>query len=215
MIGMTKDILNRISNGIKRAFVSLVGSDSEAFQTTQISYLGKTADTEVIYPYGLCGNPPTGSLVLLFNVQGQEENRAGIANLPNKRFKNLKAGEVAVGNYLTTSVVKFLENGNIEVFCQNNEIITITQNANITIGGSSTVNIVGTATINCPTTTINGDVNINGNLNVLGDSTSTGNTSINGSLSTTGDVTAQTISLLGHRHDSVMPGGGTSGQPVP
>lgn len=159
-MNMTKDILNRISNGIKRAYISLVGSDSNQFQTTQINYLGKTADMEVIYPYGLCANPPAGSLVLLFNVQGQEENRAGIANLPNQRFKNLKAGEVVVGNYLTGSYIKLLENGNIEI------------------------NAAG------------GDINVTGNINV------------------TGDVKAGAISLGTHRHSGVVPGSGTTSQPV-
>lgn len=187
-MGMTKDILNRISSSIKRAFISLAGNDESQFQTTQINYLGKTADMEVIYPYGLCGNPPPGSLVLLFNVQGQEENRAGIANLPNQRFNNLKAGEVALGNYLTTSVIKFLENGDIQVFCKNNNNITITQDANITIGGS--------ATITCPEINITGNVNINGNLAVSGDTVSSG------------------ISLTGHVHTGVMPGSSNTGGPV-
>jgi phage gp45-like len=218
---MIRDILNRITSLIKRSYVTLVGNDNDNFQTTQVTYLSKTANIEVIYPYGVCGNPPLGSLALTFNVQGQEENRAGIFNLPNQRFKGLKAGEVAIGNYLTGSVVKFLENGNIEVTGVNDEIVAITSNMQVTIGGSATVNITGTATVNCPTTTINGDVNINGNLNVTGDSTSTGNTTIDGTLAATGlissdtEVSAQTIDLTTHTHSGVTPGGGSTGSPNP
>lgn len=125
---MIGDALNRITNIIKRAFITLAGGDNDKFQTTQINYLGKVADMEVIYPYGLCGNPPAGSLVLLFNVQGQEENKAGIANLPNQRFKNLKPGEVVLGNYLTGSYIKFLENGDIEMFAKSGKINIVNTN---------------------------------------------------------------------------------------
>lgn len=161
-------INNSVRNLIKRAYVSLVGNDDQQFQTTQISYLNKTNVMEVIYPYGLSGNPPQDSLVLLFNVQAQEENRAGIANLPQQRFRNLNEGEVAVGNYLTTSNVKFADNGDVIVTTRNNQEVTIDQNANISISGDATVNVSGSTTLTSNGTTINSDVDINGNLDVSG-----------------------------------------------
>lgn len=140
---MINDIYNSITGMIKRAVLTLAGKDANKYQTSQVSYLGKTADTEIIYPYGLCGNPPLGSLVLLFNVQGMEENRAGIANLPSKRFNGLKEGEVAVGNYLTGSYVKFLEDGNIEIVASGG---SINVTGNIVVNGDVIANGVSLTT---------------------------------------------------------------------
>jgi hypothetical protein len=194
---MIGDILNRIAGMVKRAYVTLVGDDSGRYQTTQIGYLGKTADMEVIYPYGLCGNPPKNSLVLLFNVQGMEENRAGIANLLSERFKNLKEGEVAIGNYLTKSVIKFLENGDIEIHGTNDERVTIDRNCNININGNCDISVNGTTTLSCPGgTTINSDVHVNGTVTI------------------SEDVIASGISLVSHIHGGVTPGGGTTSGPI-
>lgn len=139
---MITEILNRITGLIKRCYVTLVGDDNAKFQTTQVKYLGKTANVEVLYPYGLCGNPPTNSIAILFNIQGQEENRAGLFNLPNQRFNGLKEGEVVVGNYLSGSYIKFTQNGDIEILSTSNNIIIT---GNITVNGSitSSGNVIG------------------------------------------------------------------------
>lgn len=215
MDNIIKNTLNKISNGIKRAIVSLVSSDNGVFQVAQISYLGKTANAELIYPYGLSSNPPVGSIAVIFNVQGQEENRVGIANYPGARFKNLKAGEVALGNFITKSNIKFLESGDIVVTSMNDMQVIISQNNTVSIGGgcavnitsNATVNIGGSATITCPTSTVHGDVTINGNLAVNGDSISTGN------FTTSGDVVASGISLATHVHGGVESGGDTTNPP--
>ena len=158
-----KDIKNKIVSLIKRAYITFVGNDDEQFQVTQINYLNKTTNMEVINPYGLCSNPPRNSLVLLFNVQGQEENRAGIANLPQQRFKNLKEGEVALGNYLTKTVIKFSENGDLEIFSASN----------------CNVNVTGTTNLVSPQTNITGEIQVNGNINVTGDVVASGISLVN------------------------------------
>ena len=200
---------------IKRGVLTLPTADAGVNQIAQASYLGKTANVELITLYGLCSNPPAGSNILLFDVQGQEENRAGITNFPGSRFKGLKVGEVAVGNYITKSNVKFLENGDIEVTGTNNMTVTIATNNTVTIGGNCSVNITGSATVNCAsatltaaTTTINSNVTINGSLNINGNSTS------NGSFTTSADVVAGGISLRTHLHNGVTPGGGNTGGPI-
>lgn len=204
---VVRTILNRITSIIKRSVLTLSSSDSGVTQVAQVSYLGKVANAELVSVYGLSSNAPVGSTVLLFNVQAQEENRAGIANYPGARFKNLKAGEVAVGNYVTKSVIKFLENGNIEITGKNDLNINITNDGNITIAGAATLNITGGTEINSPNNTLNGNLTINGNLSVNGDSVSTGN------FTTSGDVIASGISLSTHVHGGVTPGGGTTDGP--
>ncbi len=212
---MVKNTFNRITSMIKRGVLTLPIKDGGINQISQVSYLGKAADVTITTLYGLCSSPPVGSTVLLLNVQGQEENRAGFADFPGARFKNLKSGEVAVGNYVTKSNVTFLENGDIQVTGKNNMIVNITNDDTVTIGGSCTVNIATTATVNvgttttvnCPDNIINGNLIINGNFTVNGESNSTGN------FITTQDVIASGISLNSHTHGGVQTGGGNTGGP--
>lgn len=134
-------MMQMLRNLIKRAAVAII-NDSGNYQTAQVSYFGKVSDIEVINPYGISSSPPIDSLVLMFNVMGQEENKAGIINAQPQRFKNLKEGEVVVGNYLTGSYVKFLQNGGIEVFTEGNATVTASNaiiDANVTILGDCEV----------------------------------------------------------------------------
>ena len=106
---------NIIQNLIKLGVVTLPGDDSGQFNRTQVSYLGKTKKVTVLMPYGLDANLPTNSLVLLFNVMGQEENIIGIGGDPKNRFKDLAPGEVVVGSPDTGAKIYFKSNGDIEI----------------------------------------------------------------------------------------------------
>jgi len=139
-----------IRNIVKRGYVSLAGDDSGPYNLTQISYSvpDKTANAEVINPYGLYSNLPNGIQVLFFAVNNDEENRACIGYSQDDRFKNLKEGEVLIGNPQTQAYVKFDADGNIE----------IQSAAEINIKASGEINIDA------------GDINIeNGTINVTGD----------------------------------------------
>jgi len=147
------NVYSKISNLIKRAVVTLTNKDSGQFAATQVQWMrDKVAITEVVHPYGLSSNAPVDSFALMFNVMGQEENRAAIVYAPQRRFKDLKEGEVALGNFLTRSVVKFLENGDIEITGTADQNINITGSNNVTIGGDNTIAITGDNTV-----TVGGD----------------------------------------------------------
>jgi hypothetical protein len=184
---MVRNAYNKTINLIKRCYISRVGSNQQRYQTTQVSYLNKTANIEVLYPYGLSGNPPRNSLGLMFNVQGQEENRAAIFNLPSKRVRNLKEGEVAISNYLTESRVVFKENGDIEVIGKNNQTINITSNSEITVGGDVTINVTGNVDLTSSLTTINNDVKVNGNVDISGSATIGSGSGAQSAVATVGD----------------------------
>lgn len=110
-------LLNKIVSLIKIAVTKNVMVDDKQFPFVQARYMGKLNDIWYVTPYGLYSSPPIGSLGLIFNIQAQEQNRAGIFNVNIRRFKNLKEGEVTLGNVLTRSRVEFRENG--EVFIIN------------------------------------------------------------------------------------------------
>lgn len=148
-----KQVIQKIRNLIKRCALSKI-DDSQNYQVAQVTYFDKIVDVEVINPYGISSKAPSGSLGLMFNVMGQEENRAAIFNDQPNRFKNLEEGEVAVGNYSTQSKIKFCANGDIEIF-SNGDINAQCANLNVT---------ADTTTITAPTNTIDGDLEITGNV---------------------------------------------------
>lgn len=153
-------MINNLAQAIKQAALKLTNKDDGAIPTAQVVYNERPAEIQIVYPYGLCANAPKGSLVLLFNVQGQEENRAGIANHVQSRFKNLKEGEVAVGNYMTECYVKFNEDGDTITVVKRDSEVTIDRDLNVTILGNATVTVGGVATLTCPEINLVGQVNL-------------------------------------------------------
>jgi hypothetical protein len=137
-------------NMIKRATVSLPGDDSGNVANTQVTYLGRTAQVEVIYPYGTAGKAPKDSSSVMLSIQAQEENRVIVEYRPTDRFKNLKPGEYVVGNQLTGAFVKFSENGDIEIDAGSANVNLTAANLKITgdvaVVGNST--FTGTITNN-------------------------------------------------------------------
>jgi len=201
------NILTFIKNLIKRGTVSRKTEDSGDYSIAQIKWMSKkVGNVEVLHPYGMSSYAPVGSLALMFNIMGQEANRAAIVNDPKRRFKDLKEGEVAIGNFLTRSYVKFLENGDIEIVTTNNQNITVTGDSNLTVAGSANITVTGDSNL-----TVAGSANITstGNATITSDAhvvvtatgtvgiTSTGNTTltapittIDGALRVTGEITA-------------------------
>lgn len=166
---------NKLLNLIRRAVITLTNSDSGQIANAQITWLGKTGVTEIVYPYGMAANAPVGSAVLMFSILGQEENRTGIANDQKTRFKDLKPSETAFGNPVTKSVIKFLENGDIELTGTAGQNINITGDSNVIIGGDANITIAGSTTIDstgniditAPITTINGELRATGEVTGL------------------------------------------------
>jgi hypothetical protein len=135
---------------VKYAALTNAGKDDGQFPSSQVIYNQRVADFYVVYPYGMSANAPADSLVVMMNMMGQEENRAGIASLPYQRFKDLKVGEVAFGNFLTRSHVIFKEDGSVEIVSEDNLNIEVKGPlANITCTGviNLTAPIVNLATL--------------------------------------------------------------------
>ena len=79
---------------------------------TQVVGGDLTRNSTAIYPYGLKGNAPKNSLVLLLNIDGSIEKTINI-ELSNMKNAALKEGELLIGNFVMNNIIKFDENGNI------------------------------------------------------------------------------------------------------
>lgn len=159
----------------KRAYITRVSTDKDKYHTMQASYHGQTADVEMITPYGVYATLPLDSQVILWNVNGVEENRVAIGNTPPVRFKNLKPGEVVVGSPQTLSNAFFKTDGSIIITGKNNAVITFDAQGNITVaggdkltltsvhdmqftsGGNMTFNATGNFVVTAADITLNGE----------------------------------------------------------
>lgn len=107
-----RNIISLIKNLFKIAKLLSV-DDSGNLRFYNVSFMGKSGQKILGFsPYGLMHNPPVSSMVLLWSQNAQESNGIGMADDPkNRTLKNLKSGEVALGNYETGHYIYFDENG--------------------------------------------------------------------------------------------------------
>ena len=156
--------MSMVKNSLRWARITAPGADDKQFAIQQMEYLGKTADGLIVFPYGLHGNVPADALALMFSIQGNPDNRAAIAWTPNDRPK-LAAGEVAFYHPPTDAFIIWRSSGDLDI-----ETGT---------GGSGNVNIKckqanvtasESMKFDTPDATFTGDVQIDGNLTVIGTS---------------------------------------------
>ncbi len=192
-------------NMIKRAVITLAGTDDEQLPIQQLSYNGKVADAEIIFPYGVHANlsADNNTLCIVFAVEGQEDYRAAMGYTPALRPKPLAEGEVVFYHPLTQSKIHFRNNGDIDVDVtgENGDLnVTIKKDLNITVGGDVNITVTGTANITAPTTEWVGDINLTGSIDITGTSTAD-------------DHVSDGISGNSHVHGGVESGGSNTDGP--
>lgn len=215
-----KKILALLKSLIRFGKITNPGADDRPIPMSQFQYFNKVKDVIVIYPYGFSANAPLDNLAVLMNV-GHEDNSVAFPFSGGDRVKNLKPGEVVVGNFVSGSFVKFSQNGDIDINGQNDMNVTVTGEVTITAPSGVTIN---------GDLQVNGDINSTGNLDVDGtiDGGATitavgalagasivagGVTGSGGTLAAT-IVTAGSVSLSSHVHTGVTSGGSNTGGPV-
>jgi len=159
---MIRRIYNKICNGIKYGYVSLVGNDSAKRCNAQITSFGSATVMAVISPYGLNANLPLNTKVLIWNVLGQEDNPVCIGFSQADRFDKLEAGEVVVGNPKSRAFIKFDKDGNIEINAPGELNIKATKvnidavETNLGVGGAKIARLGDEVTVGSDTGTITG-----------------------------------------------------------
>lgn len=106
---------NKILNMIKQGWVSLITDDSNPYPQAQATVNKRPTKFIRLSTYGVFGNPPKDSHVVLFSSQGNESNKFGIIN-DFLRRKKVKEGECGLLNTLTGKYLYLKENGNLEIF---------------------------------------------------------------------------------------------------
>ena len=120
-------------------------TDENVIQGMQVKLYEALKNCGRLGQYGLYGNAPVGSFVILMQINGQEEVLFGIEDDVNRRPRNLKEGEVMIYNTLTKNYIYLKEDGSTEVYTQTNLELKVTGSVNLT---ASSVNINGNVTVN-------------------------------------------------------------------
>lgn len=150
------DLFYIIKNMISRVVSTTTASDSSGYKTIQTSSWGTPQKTQLFELYGAWSNPPIGSDGIGFNVCGAQSNRVTALFGSQVRYKPDGIGAYKIGNAVIGSYIHFNGDGDIE--------ISSPKNLNITINGTANITSSGNVTITAPKTTINGDLEITGNM---------------------------------------------------
>jgi len=144
-------LINRLKQLIRWASVGKGGDDNKQFPVQQAKYLGKVGDCFMIFPYGMHGNAVPETLIAMFAVGANAENRAGIPCTGQDR-PQMAEGELCLYHPPSQSIIHFRASGDIDIDTVKNE--------------SGNININTT------------EANITGNVNITGDLTVTGDTAL-------------------------------------
>jgi len=140
---------------IRWAKVVKAGADSGVYPVQQVTYLGKTGDAVMLFPYGMHANVDEG-LSIVLAVGGDAENRAAIPTSMSRRSQ-LEAGDVEIYSPVSRSRITIRANSDIEAVGKN---ITATADESVTV--------------KAPTITLDGDAVVTGGLTVDGTMTNAG-----------------------------------------
>lgn len=188
-----RKIYNNIT--LKRCTVESVDDKSD-FPTMQVKYLKEVIKiVQKLGIYGVCSNPPKGSNGILFPIMGSDSNIACLADDIANRFKDLKEGELVIGNYLTKAFIKFSQDGGVEIHAK--YVKTVADEGDISMTATQ-----GNVTNTAKSTNVNNPM-------VVAD-----NVTVSKTVNATEDVIGGGISLKNHTHNyNPGPGAPTPTQP--
>lgn len=139
-------VSNITKSGIKT--LAIPDTEEDVIQKMQVKLYDALKNCGRLGQYGLYGNAPKGSFVIIMQINGQEEVLYGIEDDVNNRPRNLKEGEVMLFNTVTKNYVYLKEDGSTEVFAKTNLELKVT----------------GSVYLKASATFIEGDVTVNGTL---------------------------------------------------
>lgn len=195
-------LVSKLKNIVRWARITAAGVTSRQFWTQQVEYKGKAGDCLLVFPYGIHANVPVDALVLMFSVEGDADNRAGIAWTPKTR-PDLTPGEVALYNPITGAIVKMNIDGGIDVQAE----------APITFTGPKVTFNTDDFEVNAANIIMNGSASYTLTTVAYSLSVTTGQaTSSGGGIDFAGGISSNGKSIdENHAHTGVTPGAGTSG----
>lgn len=166
--------------------------------------------------WGMQAGPTIGDLVAVTFQEGGHDAGVVIGSLFNNVDQPMAvpSGEMWI-KHASGSLLRFHNDGSVEVVANTKVNVTAGTDANVTVGGNATMAVTGAVSITGASIALNaaGGIALNGPL-TQGLGTNAGGAHLKGPLQVDGEVTAVTTPL--HTHQHVNGGGvGNSGNPTP
>lgn len=170
---------------------------------------------EILQQFGFCSGVPAGSDLIVLPLAGRTSASVIIAT--EHAACRLKVGPGEVRMYSQEGAYIHIKSGRVvEVDCDE-LAINVKNNARLTAGQGVTISAGGGIRLDTPQTTVTGNLTATGErggqVEMAADMRLRGDIEQTGGIVSSGDHVAGGISLTGHRHTGVEPGGGSSGQP--
>lgn len=164
-------------------------------------------DVEVLETYGFSAVPPESVAEGLAAFLGGESDHGVVLGWFDKTHRptDLQPGEVCVYD-LNNSRITLNKDGEIIAKSQSGSTVTLLKNGDVVIKPASNQTIIDS------NLRVNGNLLVNGSIASVASAGGSG-ASIAGDVRATGDVVAANISLQGHVHGGVQPGGATTQGP--
>lgn len=182
-------MLGKLKKLIRYVRITGSGDDSKQFPVQQVSYMGKTANVMMVFPYGMHGNVDKDSLGLMFQVLGDNGSKAAVP-MSHKDRPALNTGEVVFFHPPTGTKIHLKKDGSIDIDAGNANIDLKTGSGDVTIESTT-----GNVTVKAPT----GKINL--------ESLQAEITSLTAAISG--------LTFITHVHTSAAPGSPTSGPIAP
>ena len=192
-------------------------NDAPGLQLAQAEGLaGEQAQAvEILQQFGFCSGVPAGSDLIVLPLAGRTS--AGVIIATENAACRLKVGPGEVRIYSQEGAYIHIKQGRIIEMDCDELAVTVKNNARLTAGQGVTISANGGIRLDTPQTTVTGNLTATGErggqVEMAADMRLRGDIEQTGGIVSSGDHVAGGISLTGHRHTGVEPGGGSSGQP--
>ena len=153
MEAVKRGISRAIAKVIRWAAIESTGSDDTPYPWQQVSFLDRTMDSAVWFPYGLHALAPPESLALMWAISGQGESLVHMPGSPRERVR-LKEGEVVLYHPGKGAKIHFKADGSVD--------LTATGDVNITSAASVNVTAPAVA-VTAPAVAVTGALSVTGN----------------------------------------------------
>jgi len=208
-MGSSANLVRRL---LRWAKISRSWDDDASWPVQQVTYMGKTGNSVMWFPYGYHANVPEGQPALLMSLHGKAEARVAIPGSPSERPR-IAPDEVAVFHPPTGSMVHLRSNGDIEVTSDNDQkvyllrdkvLVETPHDVDVSAGGSVNVSAAANVEINATAISLVATGNITLQAGGLLTLSSTGVASLDGSIVNLGGAGAG-VARLGDLVDPLVP----------
>lgn len=192
-------------------------NDAPSLQLAQADALaGEQAQAvEILQQFGFTSGIPAGSDLIVLPLAGRTEASVIIAT--ENAACRLKVGPGEVRMYSQEGAYIHIKSGRVvEMDCDELRI-AVKNGVTLTAGQGVNISAGGGITLDTPRTAVTGNLTATGErggqVEMTADMTLRGNMTQTGGITSSGDHVAGGVSLTGHTHTGVQPGGGSTGTP--